>query len=270
MTNKQRLDLIEKHIRDHRYADLHTLAARFSISLSTVRRALNELETKGILRRHHGGASLIETDEVSREYDFIARDQRMAAEKFAIASLIADRVQPGMTVILDGGTSTYAVARLLTAKRLQVITNSLPIAGLFGEVGTVETIVTGGSIYNRLGVLVGPLCEQSLEHIHADLAILGGAGITESGVWNHNALIVATQRKMIAAAEQSVFAMDHTKFGRKALALTAGFNPRFTIVTDTKPDAAIARAIDSAGARLTLAKRELVESRRAAGPVERA
>lgn len=256
MTNKQRLDLIEKYIRDHRYADLHTLAARFSISLSTVRRALDELEGRGVLRRHHGGASLVETDEISREYDFIARDQRMAAEKFAIASLIADRVQPGMTVILDGGTSTYAVARLLTAKRLQVITNSLPIAGLFGEVGTVETIVTGGSVYNRLGVLVGPLCEQSLEQIHADIAILGSAGITELGVWNHNALIVAAQRKMLAAAEHTIFALDHRKFGRKALALTTGFTARLSIVTNRRPESAVARAIEASGARLTLAYTE--------------
>jgi DeoR/GlpR family transcriptional regulator of sugar metabolism len=254
MTNKQRLDLIERHIREHRYADLQSLANRFSISLSTVRRALDELEQRGVLRRHHGGASLVETDEVAREYDFIARDQRMATEKFAIASAIAERVQPGMTVILDGGTSTYAVARLLTAKRLQVITNSLPIAGLFSEVGTVETIVTGGSIYSRLGVLIGPLCEQSLEQIHADLAILGGGGITESGVWNHNALIVASQRRMIAAAEQTIFALDHSKFGRKALALTAGFNPKFTIVTDAPADPGIARAIQTAGARLTIAR----------------
>lgn len=253
MTNKQRLDLIEKHIRDHRYADLHTLAARFSISLSTVRRALDQLEARGLLRRHHGGASLVETDEVEREYDFIARDQRMAAEKFRIARHIAELVQPGMTVLLDGGTSTYAVARLLTAKRLQVITNSLPIAGFFGEVGTVETIVTGGTIHNRLGVLVGPLCEQSLEQSHADLAILGAAGITEAGVWNHNTFIVAAQRRMIAAAERTVFALDHTKFGRKALALATAFSPRLTVVTDRAPEPPIVRAVESAGARLTLA-----------------
>ncbi|MFH1498210.1 MAG: hypothetical protein ABII82_10335, partial [Verrucomicrobiota bacterium] len=103
-----------------------------------------------------GGASLVETDELAKEYDFIARDQRQSAEKFAIARHMADMIQPGMTVILDGGTSTYAVARLLVGKRLQVITNSLPIAGLFSEIGSLETIVTGGSIHNRLGVLVGP------------------------------------------------------------------------------------------------------------------
>lgn len=253
MTNKQRLDLIEKHIREHKYADLHTLATLFSSSLSTVRRALDELELRGVLRRHHGGASLIETDELAKEYDFISRDQRQSEQKFSIARLVADQVQPGMTVILDGGTSTYAVARLLAAKRLQVITNSLPIAGLFSEIGSLETIVTGGSIHNRLGVLVGPLCEQSLEQIHADIAILGGAGITEAGIWNHNALIVATQRKMIAASERTLFALDGSKFGRKAMSLTSPFNERFTIITDQKPAPAVTAAIKNAGAQLTVA-----------------
>ena len=119
----------------------------------------------------------------------------------------------------------------------------------------METIVTGGSIYSRLGVLVGPLCEQSFEQIHADLAILGGAGITQNGIWNHNALIVAAQRKMIAAAERTVFALDNSKFGRKALSLTAPFEKRFTIVTDVKPDPEVVRAIAAAGSKLTLAPR---------------
>jgi DeoR/GlpR family transcriptional regulator of sugar metabolism len=254
MTNKQRTDLIERHIREHKYADLRSLASHFGGSLSTVRRALDMLEQRGIVRRHHGGASLIETDALAQEYDFLSRIQRQADAKFAIANLVAAQVEPGMTVILDGGSTTYAVARLLADKSVQVITNSLPVASLFGEVGRVETTVTGGSIAGRLGVLVGPLCEQSFSQVHADLAILGGTGITESGIWNHNALVIAAQRKMIAAAERVIFALDKTKFGRKALSLTAPFDPRFTIVTDTWPEAPVARAIALAGAKLTLAE----------------
>ncbi len=255
MTNKQRTDLIERHIREHKYADLHSLADQFGGSLSTVRRALDSLESRGIVRRHHGGASLIEADALAQEHDFMVRIQRQADRKFAIASLVAEHVQPGSTVILDGGTTTYAVARLLAEKRVQVITNSLPVASLFGEVGNVETIVTGGSILGRLGTLVGPLCEASFEQVHADLAILGGTGITESGVWNHNALVIAAQRKMLAAAERTIFALDATKFGRKALSLTAPFGPKITIVTDTRPAPAVEKAIETAGAHLTLAEK---------------
>ncbi len=253
MTNKQRTDLIERHIREHKYADLHSLAERFSGSLSTVRRALDSLESRGIVRRHHGGASLVETDALSLENDFVARLQRQADQKFAIASLVAEQVQPGTTVILDGGSTTYAVARLLAEKRVQVITNSLPVASLFGEVGHVETIVTGGNILGRLGVLVGPLCESSFEQVHADVAILGGTGLTENGVWNHNALVISAQRKMIAAAERTIFALDASKLGRKALSLTAPFGPKMTIVTNTPPATPVQHAIASAKAILKLA-----------------
>lgn len=255
MTNKQRTDLIAQHIREHKYADLQTLATRFHSSLSTVRRALDVLEERGMVRRHHGGASLIETDALTQEHDFLARIQRQADAKFAIARLIADQIEPGMTVILDGGSTTYAVARLLPEKRVQVITNSLPVASLFGETGHVETIVTGGSIAGRLGVLVGPLCEQSFEQIHADIAVVGGTGVTDAGIWNHNALVIAAQRKMIAAAERTIFGLDNTKFGRKALSLTAPFDPRFTVITDVRPEPSVEQAIASAGARLMLAEK---------------
>ena len=253
MTQKQRTDLIESFIRENKYADLHSLAGRFGGSLSTVRRALDQLEARGIVRRHHGGASLVETDALAAENDFVARLQRQADRKFAIASLIAEQVRPGTTVILDGGSTTFAVARLLVEKQVQVITNSLPVAALFGEFGAGETIVTGGSILARQGMLVGPACEAALEQVHADLAILGGTGVTERGVWNHNALLISTQRRMIAAAERTVFALDASKFGRKALSLTTPFGPRINIVTDTPPAPAVAAAITAAGARLTLA-----------------
>jgi DeoR/GlpR family transcriptional regulator of sugar metabolism len=253
MTNKQRTDLVERHLREHKYADLRTLATRFRASLSTIRRVLDHLESSGVVRRHHGGASWIETDALAQEYDFTARDQRHPDEKFAIAQLVADQVKPGMTLILDGGSTTYAVARLLAHKPLQVITNSLPVASLFSDIGSIETTVTGGTLYRRLGTLVGPLCEESFAEVHADLAIVGGAGITEKGIWSHNALIASAQRKMIAAAGRTIFALDKSKFGRTALSLATSFAPNFTIVTDTRPTPAVARAIHTAGAHLTLA-----------------
>lgn len=255
MTNRQRIDLIERFIREHKYADLRTLAARFGGSVSTARRALDELESRGVVRRHHGGASLVETDLLAQEYDFLARDEQHPDEKFAIARLVADQVHDGMTVILDGGSTSYAVARLLAGKRLQIVTNSLPVASLFSEVGSIDTTVTGGTLFRRLGALVGPLCEASFAQIHADLAVLGGAGVNEKGVWNHNALIAAAQRTMITAASRTVFALDKSKFGRTALSLVTPFDARFAVVTDTRPAPAVARAIQTAGATLTLARR---------------
>lgn len=255
MTNRQRVELVERFIREHHYAELRTLADRFHSSVSTIRRALDTLEKRGLVRRHHGGASLVESDALAQEYDFSARDRQHPTEKLAIGRLVAEQVRDGMTVILDGGSTTYAVARHLVDTPLQVVTNSLPVASLFSGIATTETTVTGGSLYKKLGTLVGPLCEESLAGVHADLAIVGGAGITEQGIWSHTALIASAQRKMIAAAEQTVFVLDRSKFGRKALSLITPFEQGFTIVTDRRPAPAVARAIEAAGARLTLARK---------------
>ncbi len=252
MTNRRRVELIEKYLRDHRYADLQTLATRFDTSVSTVRRALDELEARGVARRHHGGASIVEADEVAREYDFIAHDQRNAEEKFAMARFIAERVLPGMTVMIDGGTSPYAVARLLIGKRLKVVTNSLPVAGLLSDVSTIETIVTGGNIHNRIGVLVGPYCDETLARIHADIAIVGAVGVTKEGLWTHNPTIATTQRRMMESAEQNIVAVDHSKFGRKAPILATKFAANQTLVTDRDPPADVGRALRAARATLAL------------------
>lgn len=253
MTNKQRLDLIEKFIREHKYADLHTLGHQFDISLSTVRRALNELETNGVVRRHHGGASLVEDEGLTGGYDFITQDDRQVEEKHRIAEAVAAQIESGMTVILDGGTTSYAVAKLLTEKRLVIVTNSLPVAALFSEVGACETIVTGGTVYARLGILYGPTCEQALRQVHADVAVCGGAGLTAEGLWNTNTFIVAFQRCMMEAADRAYYVIDSSKHERRALHLSTDFNPRLTVATDAAPPSAIAQAIQDHGAELIVA-----------------
>ncbi|MCC5805322.1 MAG: DeoR/GlpR transcriptional regulator [Opitutales bacterium] len=249
MTNKQRRDRIERFIRENRYADLHTLSSTFDISLSTVRRVLNDLEAEGIVRRHHGGASLVEED-APGGYDFILNDDNRADEKHTLAEEIAGRIEPGMTVMLDGGTTTYAVARLLTNKRIIVVTNSLPIAALFNEVSACETVVTGGTLYNRLGVLYGPTCENSLAELHADLAVLGCAGVTAEGIWNSNAMIASYQRRMIAACSRTCFAADASKLGKRALTLATSFKAGMTLITTASPEKPVERALTSAGGEL--------------------
>jgi DeoR/GlpR family transcriptional regulator of sugar metabolism len=253
VTHKQRLDLIEQFIREHKYADLHTLAGAFDISLSTVRRALNELEGKGILRRHHGGASVVEDDNGAGGYDFITQDARQSDEKNAIGAHIAARIHNGMTVLLDGGTTTYAVARHLTDKRVVIITNSLPIAALFSEIGASETIVTGGTVYHRLGVLYGPTCELALSQVHADIAILGAAVVTAEGIWNNNPFVISFQGLMRRAADQTIYAFDHSKHARRSLSLCCPLDGSFTAITDTALPEDITAAFKKSGTTIEVA-----------------
>lgn len=234
ISNKQRLDLVEAYIREHKYADLHDLAEKFETSLSTIRRTLNDLEATGVIRRHHGGASLIENGGAGG-YDFITQDDSHAEEKRRLAAAVREQVEDGMTLFIDGGTTTYAVAKALLERRLILITNSLPIAALLNEVSNCETIVTGGTLYNRLGVLCGHTCEATIEEMHADLAILGCAGITAEGVWNSNDLLAGYQRKMVQSADSTLFVADASKLGRRALALSLRYQPRLRVLSTGDP-----------------------------------
>jgi len=168
----------------------------------------------------------------TEELNFLVRDTQQADEKDQIGRAAAALVRDGMAVIVDGGTTTYHVAKHLGGKRIQVITNSLPVANLFINSSSVETIVTGGFIYPRLGVLLGPVAEESLAKVHADLAIMSCGGVTPDGFTNSNNLIVAVQLKMMAVASRAVLCIDHTKFGRRALSPFAPLAKAHTVITD--------------------------------------
>jgi len=226
----ERFRRIQDLLGQHEFLDLATLAHDLKASESTIRRDLDQLAAKGALKRTHGGAMAVEhkTDELN----FVVRDTRQADEKDLIGRATAALVENGMSVIIDGGTTTYHVAKHLGGKRIQVITNSLPVANQFSNSSMVETIMCGGFIFPRIGVLLGPLAEESFSKLHADVAIMSAGGITSEGITNSNNLIVAVQQKMMAAASRVILCLDHTKFGRHALSFAAPLEKIHTVITD--------------------------------------
>jgi DeoR/GlpR family transcriptional regulator of sugar metabolism len=124
-------------------------------------------------------------------------------------------------------------ARSLKSRSLHVITNSLPIADLLGEAREIEVTLTGGYLYPRLRVLVGPVCEQMLSGVSADVLIMGIGGVTETGFSNNNTLVVGHERKMIDAARKVVIVADHTKFGRGSVIHLAPLDVADIVISDT-------------------------------------
>src|SRR2546423_1458341 len=167
---------IGEYLQKVEFASLEEIARQVDASVSTVRRDLSLLETFGTVRRTHGGARIMspKTD----EFTFSARDTHQLAEKEAIGRACAELIQPNQSIIIDAGTTTYHVARHLESKRPQILTNSLPVANLFASANLLEVLVSGGVIYPRLGVLVGPLAVEALPKLHPDVAILNARGIS--------------------------------------------------------------------------------------------
>ena len=231
MTAEERRHRIEEHLQQVEFASLEELSLKVGVSVSTVRRDLTALEEGGGLKRTHGGARILnpKTD----EFIFSTRDTHQLAEKEAIGKACADLIEPNQSVIIDAGTTCYHVARHLEGKTLQIVTNSLPVANLFAAATRVELVSSGGVIYPRLGVLVGPLAVEAFsKKIHADVAVMSGGGITLEGITNSHGLLIDIQLAMIRAAHRVIFCLDHTKFGRQSVLPLCGLDNVDTIVTD--------------------------------------
>jgi DeoR/GlpR family transcriptional regulator of sugar metabolism len=98
----------------------------------------------------------------------------------------------------------------------------------------VDVTSTGGYLYPRLGVQLGPICEHTLSQITADILIMGIGGISERGLSDSNALIVSSIRKMIEVSRKVVIVADHTKFGRPRVVPVAPLSEIDVVVTDTE------------------------------------
>ena len=153
---------------------------------------------------------------------FDERTGTAAAEKRAIGQAAAALLEDGDTVLLDGGTTTLEVARALIGRRVQVVTNSLPIAQLLASSQQTDLILIGGYVYPRTGVALGPLAIATMQSIRVRTAILGAGGIVAEGIYNSNLLLVETERQMMSCGQEVMIVADHTKFGRLALARLCG------------------------------------------------
>jgi DeoR family transcriptional regulator, fructose operon transcriptional repressor len=231
MTAEERQKRIGDYLQRVEFASLEELSKQVSASVSTVRRDLTTLEAAGSLKRTHGGARVMAPP--SDEFTFSARDMHQLAEKEAIGRACAELIRPNQSVIIDAGTTVYHVARYLEEKAPYVITNSLPVANLFAAANKIEVVVSGGVIYPRLGVLVGPQAVEAFTRIHADVAIMSAGGVVPEGVSNSHGLLIDIQRAMINAAQEVIFCFDHTKFGRQSVLALCGLECIDTIVTDS-------------------------------------
>ena len=221
---------IAGYLREAEFASLEELSGQLGVSVSTVRRDVSALEAEGNVRRTHGGARWMPNR--SDEYAFTVRNTRSVREKESMARICAAQIKPGQTVIMDAGSTVFQVARHLESSEPQIVTNSLPIANLYSSSSVVEVIVSGGVIYPRLGVLVGPRAVEAFSKAHADVAIMSASGLTNEGVFNSHALLIDMQRAMIASSTRVVFCLDHTKLSRRSLFFLTELKHMDCLITD--------------------------------------
>ncbi len=219
-------------IRLQGFVSIPELKDSLDVSESTIRRDLESLEESGEARRTHGGVFYTGTVSSIRQFQRPNPNDGAWDKKRAIALEAAKLVNDHDTVLLDGGSTTYELAKQLVGRPLQIVTNSLPVANLFSATDSVDLVVLGGAIHNRTGVTHGPYTDQMLETINVQKAFLSVAGVNEKGFYNSNMLLVETERCMMHAADRTIIVADSTKFGRSSLARMCEWDQVDTLVVD--------------------------------------
>ena len=248
-------------------SDLDSLAAELRVSQSTVRRDIDALVEQRLVKRTHGGVIWI-GDRANgssgaggggggqpggRPYAF---DQRMAYQvdaKRLIARAARSLAQPGETILIDGGTTTFYLAEELLGLPLQIVTNSLPIANLFLNDDNVELVLTGGLMYPRYGVLLGPQTENFIATVHAKTMFFSVAGIHDGALYNQNLLLVQAEQQMMRQAQRKVLLADSGKFGQQALARLGVLSDINVVVADASLPPEQQQRVREAGCELILA-----------------
>jgi DeoR family transcriptional regulator, aga operon transcriptional repressor len=228
------------------------LAHRFDTSQVTIRKDLEELHSHGLIHRTHGGA--LPAREGALEDPTLREKEKLhRKEKLQIAEAAARMVQEGQVVILDSGTTTTAIARALrTFHTLTIVTNAVNIAAELSGTA-VEVILTGGTLRKNSFSLVGPIAEETLHRLNADILFLGVDGFdVHYGLSTPNLLEAKVNRVMVEIAKRTVAVCDSSKFGRRSLSLIVPPSALQEVITDRGAPKSDLRALKKHGIEVTL------------------
>lgn len=252
MLVEERRNRLLELVRVRRFASLPELAEQLQVSESTIRRDLDYLEEQGSAKRIHGGVLYSGTSPKLPHFD--SSQPARWEQKRAIAAMAVELIDSSDTVLLDGGSTTYEVARLLVGRASHVVTTSLPVANLFAADAASDLVTIGGNICPRTGVAQGPYADRMIASLRVRKVILSVAAVNGEGFFNNNLLLVETERAMMKAADEVIVVADSSKFGHQSLTHLCELAAVDHLVSDDRLSEDWQEKILAAGVKLVLAE----------------
>jgi DeoR/GlpR family transcriptional regulator of sugar metabolism len=246
---------ILERVADQQTIQVNALARELSVSEMTIRRDIHRLERDGFLRRTYGGATAHLTRAV--ELAINARALQHAAAKRRIGMAAARLVEGASTLFVGVGTTAEQFARFLTASpRLLVVTGSLPVASLLGT-RSIRSVVLGGIVQREELGCSGPIALASVARYHADVAVIGAAGISaRGGITELEEDVAETNRLMMERSDSVVVLADGSKVGSVTRATVAPVASGQTLITDEVARTAELDQLREAGMRVLITSSE--------------
>ncbi len=251
MFAEERHELINSILNEEGSIKVTELSEQLKVSEATIRRDLQEMEEKKLLRRTHGGAIKMENNNF--EPAFVDKENTNHEDKVKIAKYAAKLINDGDTIILDSGTTTLEIARNLTAKNVTVITNSIDIAAELTNKEDIELIVTGGILRTSTRAMVGSIAVNIFEKFKVNKLFLGANGISvEDGITTPNYTEALTKTSMISSAKKIFIVADSSKFENTCFSKICDIDKVTSIITSGEVYEDIIEKLKIAGVKVVV------------------
>lgn len=251
LIEKRQQVILDRLARDGAVA-IAALARMLRVSRETVRRDLNTLAARQLLKKTHGGALARQSAEPSLS----ARREVNAEGKRRIGAAAARLAPDGASLIIDSGSTTQALAQsLVEHRRLVIYTNDLNVARILSRRNGNVVHLLGGQLLDHEDATAGWETAMQVAQYHVDIAFIGVSAIAHDGTLTDYERDGAELRsRMLAAAQLPVLLADHSKFGSTKPVTVGNLEKARRLVTDVAPDAGVKRRLAALGIKVIVAR----------------
>ncbi|MEI3850416.1 MULTISPECIES: DeoR/GlpR family DNA-binding transcription regulator [Ensifer] len=255
MHEKERHRIILSAVQEKPVVTVQELVDLTDSSEATIRRDIAALHVQKKLRRVRGGAEAINPPQFVglAGRPFKVNEGLHAREKQAIAKEAVALCEDGEPIIINGGTTTFQMVHFLSNRRMQVFTNSFPIAEHLLKHSKNTVMLSGGTIYREQNIILSPFDNDVTRNFYARRMFMGAQGLGPLGLMEADPLLIQAEQKLIDQADELVVLVDSSKFHKRSSLILCGLKRIATVITDSGIEDRHAAMLENAGVRLVVA-----------------
>lgn len=256
MHETERHRLILSAVQERPIVTVGELVALTDTSEATIRRDIATLDKQKRLRRVRGGAEAIAPPPLPglAGRPFAINQTINAEQKQVIAREAVALCDDGEPIIINGGTTTFQMVHPLANRRVQVMTNSFPIAEHLLKHTKNTVMVPGGALYREQNIILSPFENDMTRHYYARRMFMGAYGIGPMGLMENDPLLIQAEEKLIGQADELVVLVDSSKFENRSSLVLCGLDRIDIIITDEGISDRVASMLEAAEVRVIVAQ----------------
>jgi DeoR family ulaG and ulaABCDEF operon transcriptional repressor len=259
MLESERHRLILKWVHERSIVSVTELVELLEASEATVRRDINALAERGEVRRVRGGAEALHPRHEAHlvGMPFAMSQVINVPQKRAIARAAVELIAPQDSLIINGGTTTFAMAEFLARHELDILTNSFPMAAQLLATSRNRITLPAGRVFREQNIVLSPFTDQDgLCHFWGKKFFTSGYGLNRFGLLEADPLIVQAQARLLERADEVIVLADSNKLRRDSPMVVTKLERISTLITDEGVTEKEVRRFEEAGLRVVVVKVE--------------